>query len=195
MLIRKPVQERIKAGEVTLAFRRWRRPSVKPGGTLRTAVGLLEIENVEVVDESDISDRDARKAGFPGRDELLDELAGRDGDLYRIQLAYAGDDPRIALREEDALTDEAFADLRKRLDRMDARSPEGAWTGRVLALIEARPECRAADLAAESGWERDRLKTNVRKLKNLGLTVSHEVGYSLSPRGAACLDRLRRERS
>ena len=33
-------------------------------------------------------------------------------------------------------------------------------------------------------------KTDVRKLKKLGLTISHDVGYELSPRGRAVLQRL-----
>lgn len=42
MLIRKPILEQIKLGEVTLAFRRWTRPNVMTG-TLKTAVGVLVI--------------------------------------------------------------------------------------------------------------------------------------------------------
>jgi hypothetical protein len=49
---------------------------------------------------------------------------------------------------------------------------------------------RAADLAAAAGRERHPFKTDVRKLKALGLTESLEVGYRLSPRGLALLARL-----
>ena len=52
----------------------------------------------------------------------------------------------------------------------------------VLDVIRRRPATRAADLAAEEfGRERDPFKIDVRKLKNLGLTHSLEVGYELSP--------------
>jgi hypothetical protein len=44
---------------------------------------------------------------------------------------------------------------------------------------------RAGDLAVELGREREPFKIDVRKLKNLGLTTSLEVGYRLSPRGEA----------
>ena len=48
---------------------------------------------------------------------------------------------------------------------------------------------RAADLAAQLGRaELQPFKTDVRKLKALGLTASLEVGYRLSPRGRAFLD-------
>jgi hypothetical protein len=42
---------------------------------------------------------------------------------------------------------------------------------------------RAPDLAASNGWETQAFKLDVRKLKNLGLTISLRVGYELSPRG------------
>jgi Mn-dependent DtxR family transcriptional regulator len=46
---------------------------------------------------------------------------------------------------------------------------------------------RAADLAKHLGRDRKSFKTDVRKLKELGLTESLEVGYRLSPRGRAWL--------
>jgi hypothetical protein len=57
----------------------------------------------------------------------------------------------------------------------------------VLELIDARPGVRAGDLADSFGMERLAFKADVRKLKALGLTESLEVGYRLSPRGAAYL--------
>ena len=46
---------------------------------------------------------------------------------------------------------------------------------------------RAPDLAAQVGRETGEFKRDVRKLKELGLTISLEVGYRLSPRGQAYL--------
>jgi hypothetical protein len=46
---------------------------------------------------------------------------------------------------------------------------------------------RAGDLAAAAGRERHPFKTDVRKLKELGLTESLEVGYRLSPPGGRAL--------
>ena len=56
-----------------------------------------------------------------------------------------------------------------------------------LALIAERPAVRAGDLAESLGRERLSFKADVRKLKNLGLTLSLEIGYRLSPRGEAYL--------
>jgi hypothetical protein len=36
------------------------------------------------------------------------------------------------------------------------------------------------------------MKVDIRKLKSLGLTISHDVGYELSPRGTAYLSWLER---
>ncbi len=57
----------------------------------------------------------------------------------------------------------------------------------TLRLIAERPAVRAADLAAAVGREKAPFKLDVRKLKNLGLTLSLDVGYRLSPRGEAYL--------
>jgi hypothetical protein len=53
----------------------------------------------------------------------------------------------------------------------------------TLEVIAASPGVRAADLAARLGRETAPFKLDVRKLKALGLTLSLEVGYRLSPRG------------
>jgi hypothetical protein len=57
----------------------------------------------------------------------------------------------------------------------------------VLRLIAERPAVRAPDLAASLGRETLAFKRDVRKLKELGLTRSLEVGYAISPRGRAYL--------
>jgi len=80
--------------------------------------------------------------------------------------------------------------LRTRLKRLDRASRHGPWTRQTLELIEANPEVRAADLAESVGREKLPFKTDVRKLKELGLTESLPVGYRLSPRGHALLERL-----
>jgi hypothetical protein len=186
MLFRLETLRRIEAGEVTLAFRRWRRPTVRAGGTLRTRAGVLAIESVEPVDEDTISEADARRAGAPDRQTLLRGLRP-EGTLYRVAFHVKGPDPRIALRERSDLSPEERAAIDARLARLDTASRHGPWTGRVLQLIADNPERRAPELAAELGRETAPFKTDVRKLKELGLTESLMVGYRLSPRGRAYL--------
>ena len=109
------------------------------------------------------------------------------GDLYRIKLRFEGEDPRLELREKADLTQEEIVEIRRRLDRFDGFSRRGPWTAIVLGLIAENPGTRAADLADLAGFEKPWLKTNVRKLKEMGLTESLSPGYRLSPRGRAFL--------
>jgi hypothetical protein len=182
--IRRPVLDAIAAGTVTLAFRRWDRPRVRPGGTQRTPVGVLEFTAVDPVDEADLTADDARTAGFADVAALRQAQRG-DGQLYRVEVRLAGPDPRVALRSKRRLTQAERAQLTARLERMDRASPHGPWTAAVLELIAQNPGVRAPDLAARMGRETLPFKRDVRKLKELGLTESLEVGYRLSPRGRA----------
>lgn len=191
MLLKRKVLNGIADGCITLAFRRWKRPTVKAGGTLRTVIGLLAIESVDAVDEKKITTQDAQRAGYESRRELLAELNARqEGKLYRIALHYAGDDPRHALREQDDLSDDEINTLKTKLSRMDSRGSQGPWTTTILELIAKHPGTRAAELAETMGMEVKRFKTNVRKLKELGLTESLKVGYRLSPRGKVVFGRV-----
>ena len=56
-----------------------------------------------------------------------------------------------------------------------------------LRAIAERPEERAEELAASFGLEKRVFKPRVRRLKELGLTISLSPGYRLSPRGEAFL--------
>ena len=105
MLMRDADLRRIATGAVTVAFRRWRSPTVKTGGSLKTSIGVLAIESVDEVHQRDISESLAVASGHASRAELLDELAKRtEGRIYCIRLRLAGADPRIALRRRASLS-------------------------------------------------------------------------------------------
>jgi hypothetical protein len=187
MLFRQDALDRIRSGRVSVVFRRWRYARVRAGTRLRTMIGLIEVRSVEQV--GDVSERDAGAAGYPDADKLRRDIPGDPAHpLFRIEVAYAGEDPRIALRADDRLSGDERAALLGRLAAMDRTSRRGPWTRRVLELIAARPEVRAGDLWAGAGYP-DMLsfKRDVRRLKELGLTESLPVGYRLSPRGRALL--------
>ncbi|MFN8081680.1 MAG: hypothetical protein U0Q19_19145 [Kineosporiaceae bacterium] len=83
---------------------------------------------------------------------------------------------------------EEIAEIRRRLDRLDRASAIGPWTAATLAAIDASPGVRAPDLAAGFGRDTPSFKRDVRKLKELGLTESLDIGYRLSARGIAVVD-------
>ncbi|HZX09219.1 hypothetical protein [Kribbella sp.] len=185
----------VASGRITVAYRRWAEPRVAEGRVYRTNAGRIEVDSIRQVNPELIADTDADL-------ELADRQNARDvrrrlrGDeslptyLIRFHLVE-GPDPRDELASQSVLSSADLADLRERLDRFDALSNHGPWTLQTLQLIESTPAVRAADLAASVGRETAPFKLDVRKLKNLGLTYSLEVGYRISPRGAAYLDATR----
>lgn len=184
MLFRQDALDRIRDGRVSVVFRRWRQARVRAGSRLRTMIGLVEVRAVDVV--ADVTEDDAARAGYADADALRRDIPGAaDRPLYRIEVGFAGADPRIELRDQDV----SEADL-ARLSRMDD-GRRGPWTRRVLTLIRDRPAVRAGDLYADAGYpDMPTFKRDVRRLKELGLTESLAVGYRLSPRGAAALNRM-----
>lgn len=166
-------------GSVTVAFRRWRRPTVKTGGTLQSPGGLLAIDSVDVIGADAITDEDVRAAGYPDRGSVLASLRP-EGDLYRIRFHRLGEDPRVSLRQQSSLSAAEFSEVKRALGRLP-------WAVEVLEVIERHPEVVSTELAAVLGEERLPFKQRVRRLKALGLTESLAVGYRLSPRGEAVL--------
>jgi hypothetical protein len=167
----------IADGSIQVAYRRQKRPTVKAGGRLRSPGGYLAIDSVDAVDEATVTDADARAAGHVDRAELF-KMLKPDGTLYRIRFHLAGDDPRDALR-----TDENIADVAAKVTRLE-------WALPILRLIRDNEGVVSTELAPQVGMERMPFKQRVTRLKELGLTISLQTGYRLSPRGAALLREL-----
>lgn len=93
MLIKLEVLEAIRRGEITVQFRRWTRPSVKAGGTLKTKLGLLRIGRMDQMDPAEVTLADARAAGFSDLDDFSRWLASmKEGPLFhRIELRFDPD--------------------------------------------------------------------------------------------------------
>lgn len=183
--------DRIVSGEIDVVYRRWKRPTVAGGGSLRTSVGMLAIDSVDRTSLRAITAADAYRAGYRSRAALVRDLKQRaDSDVYRIAVRFGGADPRIKLREDATLTDDDLIELKSRLARLDRASRRGPWTEQTLRLLAEQPHVRAEDLAAAVGLDKPTFKNDVQKLKTLGLTISHSPGYELSPRGRALLEAL-----
>jgi len=193
VLFERRLREGISQGQIVLAFRRWKRCQVVAGHRYRTGAGLVEAVSVDVVTDAGIDAVQAREAGYGSVGELLAGLRGnRDLPLYRIRFLPVNEpDPRDELASSPAETAGDLAALTARLARMDAASTRGPWTTAILAQIDARPGIVSTVLADERGWARQDFKAHVRRLKELGLTVSLDTGYRLSPRGEYYLRHIR----
>jgi hypothetical protein len=166
----------ITDGSITVTYRRWKRPQAVPGGRYRTMAGFIVVDAIDIISEAEV----------PAGVELRGDSALP---ITRVRFHRDTDhDPRAVLAHD---TDVDVSAVSARLARMDKASPHGPWTRATLEAIERKPACRAGDLAAELGRTKDDWKRDVRKLKELGLTLSLAVGYQLSPRGEAYLAGLR----
>jgi hypothetical protein len=190
LLFKKAFWDGLTTGAITLTFRRWQKPHVRPGGRYRChPIGVLEVDRIERVSARTINDDDAKRAGFATLAELrayLEELGplADDDELWRVELHHGGDGDRVELALADQLTPDDVETITNKLKKLDGRKP---WTEATLAIIGKQPRVAASKLAAKLGRETQPFKIDVRKLKRLGLTQSFEVGYEISPRGKAYL--------
>jgi hypothetical protein len=157
-----------------------------------TQGGVVGIDSVEVVTEDDITEMDAREAGYGTKVNLIEKLNYRDDPIYRMRVRWIGEDPRMALRENDDLSEDELVDVIAKLEKLDKNSKRGPWTHQYLQLIHDMPNTYSGLLADYLGLSIPEFKPWVRKLKALGLTESLHPGYKLSPRGEEVLDELRR---
>ena len=198
MLFSLDAHPRVASGEITVTFRRWTRAQVKVGGRYKVGDAVLEVDDVSQLRVDDISDADVERAGEPDRAALHKRLTKGtkrpltdDEILWRIEFHATGlTDARTLLAASADLTDDDVDAINRSLDRLDRAAAGGPWTRAVLTLIDERPGVVSTELAAVRGMERAPFKLDVRKLKKLGLTESLEVGYRLSPRGRAFMDRV-----
>lgn len=193
MIFHSEFLKQVKSGKIKRTYRRWEKPVVKVGGTQKTSVGVIQFTLVKQVAERSLTTAQARAAGFETLEELKKMLSYRaDGKIYEIGLRYFGADPRLKLRRKAKLSEKEMNDVLTKLAKMDKLSRRGNWTKEFLELIRKNPGVRAKDLAPQVGFEEFlKFKVQVRKLKAMGLTISLETGYKLSPRGKVILNALR----
>jgi hypothetical protein len=146
-----------------------------------------------------ISDSEARRSGFADAATLLAELGRGDGEalqpsdeVFRVEFRYLRmKDERAELSTIDELSTADLDGIAEQLARMDGRGKRGPWTTQTIALIRESPHTAASRLAPQVAMETAPFKANVRKLKAMGLTISHDPGYELSPRGLAYVSQRR----
>jgi hypothetical protein len=77
----------VLSGDITVTFRLWRTPKVKPGGRYRVGSGLVEVDTVELVPFASIDAADLRRSGEPDL-ETLRSRAAHAGAIHDDTLVY-----------------------------------------------------------------------------------------------------------
>ena len=193
MLFKGSFHQAIASGAITVTYRAWKSARVKVGNRYRlNAEGVVAVDEVRETAVTEITDAAACASGFASRDALLKHLfpaRARDpaATVFEVRFHYLPD-PRTPVTDVPAdVSADALHGLLGRLRNMDIRSRTGPWTRAALALIDANPRVAASRLAPRLGMETAPFKRNVRKLKALGLTISHDTGYTLTSLGTRVL--------
>ena len=90
------LRDRVLAGDITVSFRLWQRPRVKPSGRYRVGPGEIEVDSIELLPFAAVTAADVHESGEPDRETLRRRAAhaGPIGDgtlVYRIEFhAVAG---------------------------------------------------------------------------------------------------------
>lgn len=75
MMFSRDLHERVADGEITVSVRLWSMPQVKVGGRYQTAGVVIEIDSIEVLPFSAVTDDDVAASGEADRESLRDRAA------------------------------------------------------------------------------------------------------------------------
>lgn len=64
------LRDRVADGIITVSYRLWSRPKVKAGGVYRSGSVMVEVDDIELLPFSSITDDDLRKTGEPDLESL-----------------------------------------------------------------------------------------------------------------------------
>ena len=90
------LRDAVLAGDITVSFRLWQRPRVRPGGRYRVGLGQIEVDSIELVPFAAITADDVHRSGEPDRETLRHRAAhagpiGDDTVLYRVEFHALGE--------------------------------------------------------------------------------------------------------
>jgi hypothetical protein len=84
------LRDQVADGTITVSYRLWSRPKVKVGGTYRSTDVLIEIDDIDLVPFSSITDEDLAQTGEPDLESLRRRTAHAgpvhdDTPVYRVE--------------------------------------------------------------------------------------------------------------
>ncbi len=90
MQFSRELRDRVADGTITLSYRLWSRPKVKVGGTYRSGAVTIEVDDVDLVPLSSITDEELALTGEIDREALRQRTAhagpvGDDTLVHRVE--------------------------------------------------------------------------------------------------------------
>ena len=84
------IRDRVADGTITVSYRLWSRPQVKVGGVYRSGSVVIEVDEIELLPFSSITDEDLARTGEPDLEALRRRAAHAgpihdDTFLYRVE--------------------------------------------------------------------------------------------------------------
>jgi hypothetical protein len=95
------LRDRVADGSITVSYRLWSRPKVKVGGIYRSGSVMIEIDEIELLPFSSITDEDLARTGEPDLETLRRRAAHAgpihdDTFLYRVEFHVVRHDDRAS---------------------------------------------------------------------------------------------------
>ena len=89
------LRDRVADGSITVSYRLWSRVKVKAGGVYRSGSVMIEVDEIEAVPFSSITDEDLGRTGEPDLETLRGRAAHagpihEDTLLYRVEFHVVG---------------------------------------------------------------------------------------------------------
>ena len=81
------IRDRVADGTITVTYRLWSRPKVKVGGVYRSGSVMIEIDEIDLLPFSSITDEDLARTGESDL-ETLRRRAAHAGPIYDDTLLY-----------------------------------------------------------------------------------------------------------
>jgi hypothetical protein len=95
------LRDRVADGTITVSYRLWSRPKVKVGGTYRSTGVEIEIDDIDVVPFSSVTDEDLAQTGEPDLESLRRRTAHA-GPVHDDTLVYRVEFHVVSRRDEVA---------------------------------------------------------------------------------------------
>ena len=81
------LRDRVADGTITVSYRLWSRPQVKAGGVYRSGSVMIEVDEIELLPFSSITDEDLARTGEPDM-EAVRRRAAHAGPIHDDTLVY-----------------------------------------------------------------------------------------------------------